>query len=369
MAPTDLRKTPLHGIHEAAKARLAPFAGWEMPVQYRSVIEEHVAVRRHAGLFDVSHMGEIEIRGSSALAALQNITCNDASKLRDGRAQYSALVTPAGTPVDDILVYRFDSGRFLLCVNASNDQKDLQWIRDHLPTGVEAIRRSDDFAQIALQGPKALTILAPLTSCDLEALRPFSFATGQVAGRESIISRTGYTGEDGFELYCPPEAAVAIWQALMEAGEPQGLQAAGLGARDTLRLEACLVLYGNDIDETTTLLEAGLDFIVKLDKGDFLGRDALARQKKEGIPRRLVGFEMQERGIARHGYPVLVAGREVGKVTSGTFAPFLRKNIGLVYLPVENAREGETFDVIIRGRPVRARVVPTPFYRRTGYGK
>ncbi len=363
-ASPGLKTTPLRDIHEAAGARLVDFAGWEMPVQYTGVIEEHMAVRQHAGLFDVSHMGEIIIRGPNALDAVQRLTSNDASRLVEGQAQYSALTTPRGTPVDDILVYRFGPEEFFLCVNAANDEKDFAWIREHMIPGAEAVSVSGQYAQLALQGPAAESILSGLTAAPVRALPSFSFVNDTVGGRKAMIARTGYTGEDGFEIYCAPEDAVAIWNALMEAGRPAHLVPAGLGARDTLRLEACLALYGNDIDEGTTLLEAGLGFIVKLDKGDFIGREVLARQKREGVSRRLAGFEMVERGVARHGYPVVLDGSKAGEVTSGTYAPFLRKNIGLAYLPAQAAAPGAGFDVLIRNKPVRAQVVRTPFYRR-----
>jgi aminomethyltransferase len=347
-----------------AGARLVDFAGWEMPVQYGGVIEEHLAVRGKAGLFDVSHMGEILIAGPSALQAVQHLTSNDASRLRDGQAQYSALTTERGTPVDDILVYRLAADRYLLVVNAANDGKDFAWVSSRLPAGARAEHASDRYAQIALQGPASAAVLSRLTSDPVQALASFGFLEGRVAGRGALVARTGYTGEDGYEIYCAPDDAPHIWNALREAGRPEGVEPAGLGARDTLRLEACLALYGQDIDETTTLLEAGLGFIVKLDKGDFLGREALVRQKEEGVPRRLCGFEMVERGVARHGYPTAREGRPLGEVASGTYAPFIRRNVGLTYLPPELAKEGQEFDVIIRARPVRARVVRTPFYRR-----
>ena len=362
--PSTLRRTPLHAAHVAAGARLVDFAGWDMPVQYAGVIEEHLAVRQKAGLFDVSHMGEIEVRGPRALEVVQELTCNDASRLTDGRAQYSAILTPRGTPVDDILVYRLAADRFLLCVNASNDDKDFEWIREHARGRAEVLHVSAEYAQIALQGPLAAEILAGVTPAAVAGLASFAFTAGRVAGHESLIARTGYTGEDGFEIYCNPVAAPSVWEALMEAGKPRGLEPAGLGARDTLRLEASLALYGNDIDETTTLLEAGLDFIVRLDKGSFIGREALLAQKQNGVPRKLTGFEMLGRGIARHGYPVEVAGQSAGAVCSGTYAPFLRKNIGMVYLPIEHAQEGREFDITIRAKPVRAHAVKMPFYRR-----
>ena len=363
-ASSSLKKTSLNQIHRQHDARLVDFAGWEMPVQYVGVIEEHMAVRQRAGLFDVSHMGEIEVRGARSLEALQRLTSNDVARLADGQAQYSALTTQHGTPVDDILVHRLASDHFLLCVNASNDEKDFAWVREHVPAGVSVERASDAYAQMALQGPLAESILSGLTPARLTALRAFDFTHGDVAGHRALIARTGYTGEDGFEIYCPPKHAPAIWSALIETGHPSGLEPAGLGARDTLRLEACLALYGNDIDETTTLLEAGLGFIVKLDKGDFIGRPVLEAQKRDGIKRRLTGFHMVDRGVARHGYPVAKDGETLGQVTSGTYAPFVRKNLGLTYLPVDRSKEGETFDVVIRAKPVRACVVRTPFYKR-----
>jgi len=361
---STLDKTPLHSRHEALDARLVDFAGWLMPIQYAGVIEEHLAVREAAGLFDVSHMGEIVVRGPRATELLQKLTSNDVSRLADGQAQYSALTNPAGCPIDDILVYRVSAGEYLLCVNAANDDKDFAWVRDHVIPGSEAEHVSDRYAQMALQGPAAEGILSSITPLGLSGLAPFAFAKGDMAGRRCMVARTGYTGEDGFEIYCDPDDAGPVWDALLEAGRPRGLQPVGLGARDTLRLEACLALYGNDIDETTTLLEAGLGFIVKLDKGDFIGREALARQKQEGLRRRLAGFQMEGRGIARHGYPVEVDGEPAGPVRSGSYAPFVRKNVGLVYLPIDKTRPDTELDVIIRAKPVPARVVRTPFYRR-----
>ena len=361
---TGLRKTPLNDIHRALDARMVEFAGWDMPVQYRGVIEEHLAVRRQAGLFDVSHMGEIVIRGPKALEAVQRLTPNDASMLRDGQAQYSALTTAAGTPVDDVMVHRVAADEFFLCVNAANDDKDFEWVREHLVAGARAEHVSDQYALMALQGPAAAEILAQVTPAPVTSLPQFEFVDDRLAGRPVRIARTGYTGEDGFEIYTAPADAPVVWNALMDKGRRSGLEPIGLGARDTLRLEACLRLYGNDMDETTSLLEAGLGWLVKLEKGDFIGRDSLIRQKREGLKRRLVGFEMVDRGVARHGYPVAINGEPAGQVTSGTYAPFLRKNLGLAYLPMESTKQGAEFDVIIRAKPVHARVVRTPFYKR-----
>jgi aminomethyltransferase len=365
----SLRRTPLYETHREAGGRMVEFAGWEMPVQYDGVVEEHRAVRTRAGIFDVSHMGEVELSGPGALETLQRLTCNDVSRLVPGRAHYSALTNEKGAFVDDVVIYRREEERFLICVNASNEEKDFAWMRDHRSPGAEAVNRSADFAQIALQGPDALGILMGLTDADLQALGSFSFVEAAVIGHPCIVSRTGYTGEDGFEIYCPPGAAAEIWHSLTAAGAPFGLVPCGLAARDTLRLEACLMLYGNDIDDTTTVLEAGLSFIVKLGKGEFMGSDVLRRQKETGVARRLSAFEMIDRGIARHGYEVQIGGVRVGDVTSGTHGPFVGKSIGLTYLPADAAREGSEIEVIIRGKGARARVVRSPFYRRQAEGR
>jgi aminomethyltransferase len=359
-----MKKTPLNDCHREAGAKLVDFAGWEMPVQYQGLMEEHVAVRTRAGIFDVSHMGEIEVSGPGALALLQKVTSNDVSRLAAGQAHYTALMTPAGAFVDDILVHRMEDGRYLLCVNAANTAKDFEWIRSQSGPSAAVADRSADFAQIALQGPAAAAILTQVAGPAAASLRRYRFLEQEVRGAPAIVARTGYTGEDGFEIYCPPGAAAELWRALLAAGKPEGLVPVGLGARDTLRLEAKMALYGNDIDETTSVLEADLGWIVSFEKGDFIGRDVLARQRDEGVTRRLVGFELLDRGIPRHGYPIVVAGRESGAVTSGTFAPFLKRNIGLAYLPAGHDRTGSRFEVVIRGKGVPAEVVPTPFYRK-----
>ena len=358
-----LRQTPLNAVHRAMGAKMIPFGQWDMPVQYRGILEEHRAVRSAAGLFDVSHMGEVEFRGAGALSALQRLTSNDVSRLQVGQVQYSALTTEAGTFVDDLTVYRLAEDRYLVTLNASNIEKDLRWMREHAP-GAEIIDQSDETALVAIQGPQAVAILQRLTSADLAAIPYYWFARGEVAGGEAILSRTGYTGEDGFEVYLSPQRVVALWDALVETGSPRGLLPCGLGARDTLRLEAKMALYGNDIDEQHTVLEADLGWIVKFQKGEFLGRGALARQKAEGIARKLVGFEMVGRGIARHGYPSYLGDRAVGAVTSGSYAPFLKKNIGLCYLPTPRAAVGTAFEIEVRGHRLPAQVVPTPFYKR-----
>ena len=363
---TELSKTPLHAVHRESGAKMVPFGGWDMPVEYSGLIAEHLAVRRAAGLFDVSHMGEFEVAGPRAQEFLQRVTANNVAKLKDGQAQYSALPLPNGAPVDDVIVYRHAPDRFLLVVNAGNLEKDWKWLQSQEPEGCTLTDRSDETALLALQGPSSQAILQPLTGIDLTQVAYYHFAEGQVAGHPATVARTGYTGEDGFEIFVAADNAAALWRRLIEAGRDKGLLPAGLGARDTLRLEARLCLYGNDMDETTTLVEAGLGWIVSLDeaKGAFNGRAVLEAQKKSGAPRKLVGFEMTGRGIARHGYPACLGDAEAGTVTSGSYAPVLQKNIGLVYLPAPKAAVGTEFDVEIRGKRVPARVVPTPFYKR-----
>jgi aminomethyltransferase len=345
---------------------MVPFGGWDMPVEYSGLIAEHNAVRTAAGLFDVSHMGQFEVEGEGALAFLQRVSANNVGKLVDGQAQYSALPMSTGCPVDDIIVYRRAERRYLVVVNAANIEKDWNWLLAQKPSGCGLHDLSDQFALLALQGPKAEAILQGLTPIDLKHVAFYRFAEGKVNGVPGIVARTGYTGEDGFEIFVAPDAASALWRRLVEAGQPHGLLPAGLGARDTLRLEARMMLYGNDMDETTTLIEAGLGWIVSLDevKGDFNGRAVLAGQKANGAPRKLVGFEMTERGIPRHGYPVLLGDEVQGAVTSGTYAPFLKKSIGLCYLPAARAGVGTELAVEIRGRRTPARVVATPFYKR-----
>ena len=361
-----LRKTPLDAVHRDCGAKIVAFSGWEMPVEYSGLISEHLAVRKAAGLFDVSHMGEFEVIGPGALRFLQRVTANDVAKLADGQSQYSALPMPNGAPVDDVIVSRRSAERFLIVVNAGNLEKDWKWLGSQDPEGCELRNRSDEFALLALQGPAAQPILQELASLDLAPIAYYHFADGEVSGHPVTVSRTGYTGEDGFEIFVAPEAAPDIWRRLLDAGRDRGLVPAGLGARDTLRLEARMCLYGNDIDETTTLVEAGLGWIVSLDpaKGEFIGRSVLEAQKKSGVSRKLVGFEMVGRGIARHGYACWARDQAVGSVTSGSYAPFLQKNIGLCYLPTALAAVGTDFAVEIRGNRVAARVVPTPFYKR-----
>jgi len=365
MNATPAKRTPLHDRHVAHGGRMVSFAGWDLPGRYSGLVDEHMAVRKHAGLFDVSHMGEARVRGSQACDFLQHLTCNNVARLNPGRAHYSGLMTPTGCFHDDLLIYRLDQNEYLLVLNAANIDKDLTWMRDHLAGfDAELIDESDRWALLALQGPAALAILEPIATDPIRDLDYYAFTRTPVAGVQTLVSRTGYTGEDGFELYLPADGATKVWDALIERGGGHGLLPAGLGARDTLRLEAKMALYGNDIDDTTTAFEADLGWMVKLRKGDFIGRDALARQKTEGLRRRLVGFEMEGRAIARHGYDACVDGRRVGNVTSGTLAPFLDKRIGLAYLPLEFCDVGSAFEVHVRGNAQVARVVETPFYKR-----
>ena len=345
---------------------MVEFVGWDMPVEYSGVSDEHMAVRTRAGLFDVSHMGEIEIAGRDALAAVQHLTSNDASRLAINQAQYSALTTPQGTFVDDVLTYRLADDHFMFVVNASNIIKDVHWITTHVAKFADAaaVNTSSRYALLALQGPAARDVLQTLTGVPLAEIKYYWFTTGEVAGVAGTISRTGYTGEDGFEVFVPPAAAERVWDAILNAGRSAGVVPAGLAARDTLRLEAAMRLYGNDMDETTSVVEAHLGWIVGWKKADFLGADVLRRQKAEGAPRKLVGFEMLDRAIARHGYEVYRRGEQAGMVTSGTQTPFLKKAIGMAYLPSGSAAVGTEFEVDIRGRRARAQVVPTPFYKR-----
>ena len=345
---------------------MVEFGGWDMPVEYSGIVDEHLAVRSRAGLFDVSHMGEIEIAGADALNAIQHVTSNDASRLARNQAQYSALTTPAGTFVDDVLTYRLADDHFMLVVNASNMAKDFKWITAQIETTGDAVavNTSSRYALLALQGPVAREVLQTLTGVNLGDIKYYWFATGEVAGVRATISRTGYTGEDGFEVFIPPASAERVWDAILQAGKAGGVVPAGLGARDTLRLEAAMRLYGNDIDETTTVLEADLGWIVGWKKDSFIGSDALRQQKQEGVRRKLVGFEVLDRAIARQGHDVYVNGTKAGTVTSGTQTPYLKKAIGMAYVPMEFAAAGTEFEIDVRGRRARARIVPLPFYKR-----
>ena len=369
----DLKQTSLNAVHRRMSGRMVDFGGWHMPVQYPAgTVEEHLRTRTHAGLFDVSHMGEIEVRGAEAIPFVNYLVSNDASKLVDGQAQYSALTTPQGTVIDDLLVYRFAEDHLLLVVNAGTTEKDWDWISSHWKdrgnnSALQLRDASAEYCQIALQGPDAPGILKPLTRLALDEIKYYHFREGTVDGVPAIVSRTGYTGEDGFEVYAAADKASQLWNKFLDAGKfgaTDGVLPCGLAARNTLRLEAGMALYGHEIDETTTLLEANLGWICKLNKGDFIGREQLAKQKEAGISRRLVGFEMTERGIARDDQDVLVKGERVGKVTSGSPAPYLKKNIGFAYVPIAFADEGQEIQIDVRGREIGAQVVKTPFYRR-----
>jgi len=365
----ELKKTALNNIHRSMGGRMVEFGGWDMPVQYPSgTITEHLRTRTHAGLFDVSHMGEIDVRGRDSIAFVNRLVSNDASKLVDGQAQYSALTTPEGTVLDDLLVYRFAEDHLLLVVNAGTTDKDWEWIRSHRATeNVELQNASAEYCQIALQGPDALSILQKLTNASLAEIKYYHFQEGRVDEVNSIISRTGYTGEDGFEVYAAPDKGEQLWNKILDAGEfgsDHGVLPCGLAARNTLRLEAGMCLYGHEIDETTTLLEANLGWITKLNKREFIGREPLLRQKELGVKQKLVGFEVMDRGIARDGQDVLIAGQRVGRVTSGSPAPFVKKNIGMAYIPAESANVGQAIEIDVRGKLVNAQVVPLPFYKR-----
>ena len=360
----NLKRTPLYEEHMKSGGKMVPFAGWEMPVQYPTgILEEHRAVRTKAGLFDVSHMGEVDVRGPDALALVQHITTNDASKLEVGQAQYSVMCRADGSAIDDCIVYRF-ADRYMIVVNAANRTKDFDWIMAHAADRhVMVTDISDEIGLLALQGPLAASILTRLTNVDLEGIRYYHFAEGMVDGGPAIISRTGYTGEDGFELYVAAGATASLWRRLLEVGGPDGLVPVGLGARDSLRLEMGYALYGNDIDEQHTPLEAGLGWVTKLDRDDFIGRDALAKQKEAGVDQKLVGFLLKERGFPRHGYPVRWQGKDVGEVTSGAHAPSLNVGVGMAYVPSAAAKPGTPIEIVVRDRAVAAEVTRPPFYK------
>jgi len=357
-----LKRTPLYAVHVKAGARMVPFGGWEMPVQYSGIVEEHRTVRGAVGLFDVSHMGEFEITGPGALAVLQRVTTNDVSALAAGQVQYSLLCYPDGGIVDDLTLYRLADDRFMMTVNASNIDKDWAWVTAEGRGDARWKNVSAETGLLAVQGPRAEALVGRLADVDVAGIGYYRFARGKVAGVSAIISRTGYTGEDGFELYVDAGQAVSLWNRLMDAGKADGIKPVGLGARDTLRLEMKYALYGNDIDQTTNPLEAGLGWVVKLGKGDFLGRPAIEKVKEEGPRRKLVGFEMVDRAVARHGYRVLKAGAEVGVVTSGSYGPQVDRYIGVGYVPTTCSRVGDEFEVEVRGKGQRAKVVQTPFY-------
>jgi aminomethyltransferase len=361
-----LKRTPLFEIHKLLGARMVDFAGWEMPVQYAGPIPEHMAVRTAAGLFDVSHMGEIEIQGRGATNLLQLITSNDVGALKDNQVQYSLLTTESGGIVDDLLVYRINAEYFLLVVNAANTHKDFDWIKKYAAGfDAEVYDTSAAYSLLALQGPAAERVLQDVTDHMLDRIPYYWSQHVKVDSVDCRVSRTGYTGEDGFEILCPPEDARHLWNRLLVTGREAGVAPCGLAARNTLRLEAAFRLWGNDMDETTTALEAGLGWTVKFEKGNFVGRDILQKQKEEGLTRKLVGFEMEDRAPARDGYAVTINSRAVGQVASGSPAPFLKKNIGMVYLPIDHTKIGSEFCVVVRDREAPAHVVQTPFYKRS----
>ncbi len=369
---TTVRKTALNSVHREMRAKMVDFNGWDMPVEYPSaggIIAEHNAVRTGVGIFDVSHMGDIRLAGPGALAAVQHISMNDASRLAIGQAQYSALLYPQGTFVDDVIVHRLGEDEYLLVINAGTREKDFNWVRDNTRSFDCTVEHlSDDFTQIAIQGPKGVDLLQKLTDADLSAVKFYWVTRGTVCGlKNTLIARTGYTGEDGFEIYIPSDEATSarVWKEIFVAGREFGVTPCGLGARNTLRLEAKLPLYGHEISDTINVWEAGLDRFCKMEKPEFIGRDALESAKSSGLKRALVGLEMIERGIARDDYPVLdQENRRIGYVTSGSYAPFLKKNIALAYVPPEFEAVGSTLKVEIRGQGVKAQVVTTPFYRR-----
>ena len=361
---TALKATPLNAVHRELGAKMVDFGGRDMPVQYSGIIDEHNAVRNRAGVFDVSHMGEIEVRGPEALQLVNYVSTNDATKLKTGQAHYSGLLYAHGGFVDDILVHKVDDDHYFICVNASNQDKDFEHIESSNRFHAKVEFASSRYAQIAIQGPKGIDVLQKLTKTDLPAIRYYHFKDGEVCGVWSRIARTGYTGEDGFEIYVAPDEARRIWYEVLSAGEEFGIKPCGLGARNTLRLEAKMALYGHEIHASITPFEADLNWIVKMDKGDFQGREALAKQKAEGIKRKLVGFEMAGRGIGRDGYEVFLDGQAAGWVTSGGPSPTLNKNIGLCYLPVDRAVPGQNIQIMIRNQPVEAVTVATPFYKR-----
>jgi aminomethyltransferase len=363
-AAPSLRTTPLNSVHRALGAKMVDFGGWDMPVQYSGIIDEHNTVRRAVGVFDVSHMGEIEIRGPEAAKLTDFVTTNNVARLKIGQAHYSGLLYSHGGFVDDILVHKLAADHFFLCVNASNQEKDYEHIRSQNHFDAQVELTSAQYAQLAIQGPKAQATLQKLTPVDLAGIKYYWFIDGEVCGIPARIAHTGYTGELGYEIYVPPAEAERIWNEVMRAGAEFGIKPCGLGARNTLRLEAKMALYGHEVDASISPLEADLGWIVKLDKGDFVGRDALLKQQEAGLRRTLVGFEMCGRGIGRDGYEVYVDGVPAGWVTSGSPSPTLCKNIGLCYLPVGQAQIGKTIQIMIRNQPVDAVTVETPFYKR-----
>ncbi len=366
MSTENLKKTPLNEVHRELGGKMVDFGGWDMPVQYSAgVIAEHLATRTQAGLFDVSHMGEIWVEGEDAIAFVNRITTNDVTKLIDGQAHYSALTNKTGGVVDDLLVYRFDEGKLLLVVNAGTTEKDWDWITSHVKDeAITLTNASKDYCQIAVQGPKAVEIAQKFTDVDLSEIKYYHFTADVFDGVDAIISRTGYTGEDGYEIYADKDFAVKIWNDLIEAGAAYGILPCGLAARNTLRLESAMSLYGHELSDEISPLEAGLGWICKINKGDFIGREPMAKLKEDGLKRKIIGFEMIEKGIARDEMDVYVGDEKVGVVTSGSPAPFLKKNIGLAFVPTEFAKIGQEITIDVRGKKLAAQIVPTPFYKR-----
>lgn len=363
---TELKRTPLFDVYKEYGGKTIDFGGWELPVQFSSIKEEHEAVRLRAGLFDVSHMGEIEVKGKDSLNYLQKMMTNDISKVKNGAAQYTAMCYENGGTVDDLLVYKIEDDHYLLVVNASNTEKDYNWLEVHLEGDVTLENLSEKMAQLAIQGPLGEKVLQKLTDYDLSQISFFKFQQDVVIdGKKALVSRTGYTGEDGFEVYCDANDVVDLWKAILTAGEEEGVVPCGLGARDTLRFESNLALYGQELSPEISPLEAGIGFAVKLGKeADFIGKQALLAQKENGIPRKIAGIEMIDRGIPRHGYPVYKGEKLIGEVTTGTQSPTLKKNIGLVLVSSEFASLESELEVEIRGKRLKAKVVPTPFYKR-----
>jgi aminomethyltransferase len=359
------KKTPLYEEHVKSHARLVPFAGFEMPIQYSGIIEEHRAVRNNMGMFDLSHMGEFQVTGDDAVSAIDRLVTNDIESLKPGQVRYTPMCYPDGGIVDDLLVYRFED-HLMLVVNASNIDKDLEWVKSRLAPGVQVENISDDVALIAVQGPRSQDFLRSHSDVNLSDIRYYEAVEGNVAGAFGIISRTGYTGEDGFELYVRPDEAGRLWERLLETGAPLGLKPIGLGARDTLRLEAGLMLYGNDIDDTTTPLEAGLGWTVKFGVHDFVGRETLERQKSEGVQRRMVAVELEDRVIPRPHYEIRSQGEHVGELTSGTYSPTFEHGIGLAYVRKSDAKAGTNVEVVVRQQEHPARIVRKPMYKREG---
>lgn len=377
MSPVEatpvIRKTALNAVHRQLGAKMVEFNGWDMPVEYSGIIAEHLAVRAGVGVFDVSHMGDIRVAGTEALAAIQHISINDASRLAIGQAQYSAMLYPQGTFVDDIIVHRLGEQEYLIVINAGTREKDFSWVRENTRQFDCAVENlSDDFTQIAIQGPRGVDVVQKLTDTNLSAVKFYWVTRGAICGlKDILIARTGYTGEDGFEIYVPADekTSASVWNQVLEAGKEFGILPCGLGARNTLRLESKLPLYGHEISDTINVWESGLDRFCKMEKPEFVGHEALEKTKSAGLERTLVGLEMVERGIARDGYRILnSSGQQIGYVTSGSYAPFLKKNIALAYVPPELAEVGSEVLVEIRNQRVKARVVPTPFYKRPKKG-